>query len=82
MAWATGRDTTKEEDKVYCLLGIFGVFLPLIYGEGESHARIRLKEQIEKQQQGGGKTNHTSSGDSTPPGKQISVSHDDKYSGE
>ena len=36
MSWAAKRTTTLKEDKVYCLLGIFGVFLSLIYGEGEA----------------------------------------------
>ena len=52
MSWAAKRTTTLKEDKVYCLLGIFGVFLSLIYGEGEEHATLRLKEEIQKQQQG------------------------------
>ncbi|KAF2739038.1 HET-domain-containing protein, partial [Polyplosphaeria fusca] len=49
MSWAASRMTTIKEDRVYCLLGIFGVFLPLIYGEGEAHARMRLEEEIQKQ---------------------------------
>ncbi|KAL6709273.1 hypothetical protein ACN47E_001680 [Coniothyrium glycines] len=48
MSWAAPRVTTIKEDRVYCLLGIFGVFLPLIYGEGEAHARGRLDEEIRK----------------------------------
>jgi hypothetical protein len=52
MSWAAGRMTTREEDKVYCLLGIFGVFLSLIYGEGEAYATLRLKEEIQKRQEG------------------------------
>jgi hypothetical protein len=54
MSWAANRQTTYKEDKVYCLLGIFGVFLPLIYGEGEDHASQRLKGEIQKQQEGRG----------------------------
>jgi hypothetical protein len=54
MGWAAGRTTTVKEDKIYCLLGIFGVFLPLIYGEGEHYATLRLKEEIQKRQQGQG----------------------------
>lgn len=50
--WAAKRTTTVKEDRVYCLLGIFGVFLPLIYGEGEEYATLRLKEEIQKRQQG------------------------------
>ena len=52
MEWVTGRQTTVAEDKVYCLLGIFQVFLPLIYGEGETHAAMRLKEEIQKRESG------------------------------
>lgn len=48
MSWAGLRATTVKEDRVYCLLGLFGVFLPLIYGEGEAHARQRLEEEIQK----------------------------------
>jgi hypothetical protein len=54
MSWAAARTTTVKEDKVYCLLGIFGVFLPLIYGEGEDHAALRLKEETQKRKQGQG----------------------------
>ncbi|PWO27345.1 EntF, Non-ribosomal peptide synthetase [Pyrenophora tritici-repentis] len=52
MSWAAKRTTTVKEDRVYCLLGIFGVFLPLIYGEGEEYAALRLKDEIQKRQQG------------------------------
>ncbi|KAL1940558.1 hypothetical protein VTO73DRAFT_7993 [Trametes versicolor] len=45
MAWAAGRETTRVEDKAYCLMGVFGVCLPVIYGEG-SQAFIRLQEEI------------------------------------
>ncbi|KAF1935704.1 HET-domain-containing protein [Clathrospora elynae] len=54
ISWAAKRTTTIKEDKVYCLLGIFGVFLSLIYGEGEEYAMLRLKEEIQKRQQGWG----------------------------
>ena len=46
MAWAAKRTTTLKEDKVYCLLGIFRVFLSLIYGEGEAYATLQLREEI------------------------------------
>ncbi|KAH8167268.1 hypothetical protein CIB48_g948 [Xylaria polymorpha] len=48
MSWAEERQTKEEEDTVYSLLGIFGVFLPLIYGEGKDHAHKRLRGEIEK----------------------------------
>jgi hypothetical protein len=54
LSWAANRMTTLKEDKVYCLLGIFGVFLPLIYGEGEAYATERLKDEIVRRQQGRG----------------------------
>lgn len=47
MAWAKNRKTTRKEDEAYCLLGIFGVHLPVIYGEG-SNAFVRLGEAIEQ----------------------------------
>jgi hypothetical protein len=54
MSWAAQRTTTLREDKVYCLLGIFGVYLPLIYGEGETYATLRLMEEIQKRRKGQG----------------------------
>jgi len=48
MAWAAGRETTRREDVAYCLLGIFGVSMPLIYGEGPK-AFARLQEEIIRQ---------------------------------
>jgi hypothetical protein len=45
MSWAAHRSTTRIEDEAYCLLGIFGISMPLIYGEG-SAAFIRLQEEI------------------------------------
>ena len=47
MSWAAGRETRRQEDKAYSLLGIFGVNMPMIYGEG-ARAFIRLQEEIIK----------------------------------
>ncbi|KAF2469336.1 HET-domain-containing protein [Lindgomyces ingoldianus] len=47
MAWAANRVTTRVEDLAYCLLGIFDVNMPLLYGEGEN-AFVRLQEEIMK----------------------------------
>jgi hypothetical protein len=44
--WAATRQTTHDEDWAYCLLGIFGVFIPLIYGEGKANAVRRLRNEI------------------------------------
>jgi hypothetical protein len=45
MSWASGRKTTRPEDIAYCLLGIFNVNMPLLYGEGEK-AFTRLQEKL------------------------------------
>jgi hypothetical protein len=47
MFWASNRQTTREEDMAYCLMGIFDINMPLLYGEGEK-AFIRLQEEIMK----------------------------------
>ncbi|KAF7591846.1 hypothetical protein BBP40_001043 [Aspergillus hancockii] len=47
MSWASKRKTTRIEDIAYCLIGIFHVNMPLLYGEGE-RAFIRLQEEIMK----------------------------------
>ncbi|TVY50844.1 Vegetative incompatibility protein HET-E-1 [Lachnellula cervina] len=44
MAWAAGRQTTRVEDVAYCLLGLFDVNMPLLYGKG-TKAFIRLQEE-------------------------------------
>ena len=51
MSWAAKRKTTVKEDQVYCLLGIFGVFIPLIWGEGETNARLRLEREVQQQRE-------------------------------
>nr|RBQ99295.1 hypothetical protein FVER53263_20300 [Fusarium verticillioides] len=45
-SWASGRETTVEEDESYSLLGLFGISLPLIYGEGGRQAFNRLQRQL------------------------------------
>jgi hypothetical protein len=47
MAWSANRQTTKDEDGAYCLLGIFNIFMPLIYGEGKDSALKRLQREID-----------------------------------
>ena len=44
-AWAAGRKTTRIEDEAYCLLGLFAINIPLLYGEGRK-AFQRLCEAI------------------------------------
>ncbi|KAG5769333.1 hypothetical protein H9Q72_003427 [Fusarium xylarioides] len=44
MSWASKRKTKREEDIAYCLLGIFNVTMPMIYGEGhKAFERLQLK---------------------------------------
>lgn len=45
MSWASRRECTRQEDTAYCLLGIFDVNMPLLYGE-EGGAFIRLQKEI------------------------------------
>ncbi|ERF70325.1 hypothetical protein EPUS_09369 [Endocarpon pusillum Z07020] len=47
MSWSARRVTTRAEDGAYCLLGLFGVNMPLLYGEGQ-RAFFRLQEEIVK----------------------------------
>lgn len=48
LSWQESRETTREEDEAYSLLGIFNVYMPLIYGEGRENAFMRLQEHISK----------------------------------
>ncbi|KAI0350018.1 HET-domain-containing protein, partial [Trametes cingulata] len=45
MSWAAHRKTTRVEDRAYSLMGIFGINMPTIYGEGP-RAFMRLQEEI------------------------------------
>ncbi|EEY23094.1 HET domain-containing protein [Verticillium alfalfae VaMs.102] len=45
MHWAARRRTTRQEDTTYCLLGLFGINMPLLYGEG-TKAFVRLQGEI------------------------------------
>jgi hypothetical protein len=47
MSWAANRHTTIEEDKVYSLLGIFEVYMQIIYGEGKDKAFVRLQKELD-----------------------------------
>ncbi|KAH7354936.1 HET domain-containing protein [Rhexocercosporidium sp. MPI-PUGE-AT-0058] len=47
-SWASSRGTSRQEDVAYCLLGIFNVHLPLLYGEGGTRAFRRLQDEIIK----------------------------------
>lgn len=48
MSWAATRETTRIEDRAYSLMGLFGIHMATLYGEGENAFR-RLQEEIMKQ---------------------------------
>ncbi|KAI6106448.1 heterokaryon incompatibility protein-domain-containing protein, partial [Pisolithus croceorrhizus] len=44
MSWAAKRKTTREEDRAYSLMGLFGVHMPMLYGEGKkAFQRLQLE---------------------------------------
>lgn len=45
MSWASNRRTTRVEDIAYCLMGLFDINMPLLYGEGQK-AFMRLQYEI------------------------------------
>lgn len=47
-SWAKNRQTMRDEDQAYCLVGIFGISMTLQYGEGKEEAIKRLKRKIVK----------------------------------
>jgi hypothetical protein len=47
-SWAENRRTLRREDEAYSLLGIFDVYMSLIYGEGRDNAFKRLREEVDK----------------------------------
>lgn len=65
MKWASTRQTTRPEDRAYCLLEIFDVNMSLIYGEGEN-AFHRLQELVKKRHQHMSTLTHTS-----PPSRNL-----------
>lgn len=46
MRWASKRKTTRPEDMAYCLMGLFNVNMPLLYGEGAARSFVRLQVEI------------------------------------
>jgi hypothetical protein len=47
MSWASRRETSRDEDLAYCLMGLFDISMPMLYGEGRK-SFIRLQEEIMK----------------------------------
>lgn len=54
LLWAAHRITRRPEDEAYSLMGIFGVYMPPIYGEGREHAMKRLRKNIQDSLEGTG----------------------------
>jgi hypothetical protein len=50
LQWKEHRETKREEDGAYSLLGIFNVYLAPLYGEGSAGAFRRLMDEIQKQE--------------------------------
>jgi len=48
MSWAAHRQVSREEDMAYCLMGLFDINMPMLYGEGGSKAFLRLQEAVYK----------------------------------
>lgn len=48
MSWFGQRETTRLEDEAYCLLGLFDIYMPTLYGEGRNAFR-QLQEEIMRQ---------------------------------
>ena len=47
MSWAAKRETSRIEDMAYCLLGLFDINMPMLYGEGKN-AFLRLQRKLIK----------------------------------
>jgi HEAT repeat protein len=79
LKWAETRQTKREEDQAYCLLGIFGVYIPLIYGEGSKNAFRRLMLEVPSM---AGRDQVPSRGNnlSSNPGTEYAYGQDDIHS--
>jgi hypothetical protein len=47
LSWMRNRHTMRAEDRAYCLLGLCGIYMTLIYGERDN-AMVRLHNKIRK----------------------------------
>ncbi|KAF2034797.1 hypothetical protein EK21DRAFT_97419 [Setomelanomma holmii] len=48
MSWAKRRETKREEDAAYALLGIFDIHMPLLYRERRKKAFTQLQKEIQE----------------------------------
>lgn len=72
MSWAANRVTKRKEDIAYSLLGIFGITMPMIYGEDDRAFR-RLQLEIIKDYRGTPKPRHTGRIPQTPRAPSSSI---------
>ena len=49
MKWACDRQTSRVEDEAYCLLGLFNISIPIVYGEGRQ-AFQHLQQELARRQ--------------------------------
>ncbi|KAI1090369.1 HET-domain-containing protein [Rostrohypoxylon terebratum] len=49
LSWVSRRETSREEDMAYCLMGLLDVNMPLLYGEGGTKAFHRLQKELMKE---------------------------------
>ncbi|KAI6016460.1 hypothetical protein BKA83DRAFT_4037734, partial [Pisolithus microcarpus] len=47
-SWANGWKSSRPEDRVYVLMNLFGVHLPMLYGPGEAETSMKLQLRIMK----------------------------------
>ena len=69
MSWANGRETKRQEDMAYSLLGIFNVRMWLDYGEGKEGAFERLRKKI-------GKSSKRKRDQDIPQGDDLAIKDD------
>jgi hypothetical protein len=69
MSWAKERDTKRDEDFAYSLLGLLDINMPPIYGEGRKKALRRLQNEF------------CSSKSSPSPNMAKSLKHQGPYKG-
>jgi hypothetical protein len=81
VTWIAKRETKHEEDMAYSLLGIFGIFLPLIYGEGRENAFRRLREEVNKSAKGGELDTFPNFGIKNQPKFTVPFTRDPKFIG-
>jgi len=48
-SWVSNRQTTREEDIAYCLMGLLKINMPILYGEGGHNAFLRLQTEFARQ---------------------------------